>query len=109
MSDENVKMVFEWGMDNLPEALRRFGWELADLAEMRACCTICNCSLCRAIRHQWETGQLPSASAADVSCTCAFCRIVIGGLRRCGGDLGDCPVKLKPEDRELLGIRPTVN
>lgn len=111
MSDENVKKVFEWGMGDLPGTLRRFGWELADLAEMRACCTICKCSLCRAIRHQWATGQLPSASAADVSlsCTCAFCRIVIRGLRNCDGVLGDCPVKLPPEELELLGIRPIVN
>jgi hypothetical protein len=109
MSDENVKKVFEWGMENMPEALRRFGWELADLAEMSACCTICKCSLCRAIRHQWATGQLPSASATDVSCTCAFCRIVIRGIQNCNGDLGDCPVKLLPEDLEQLGIRPIVN
>ena len=109
MSDENVEKVFEWGRENMSEAVRRFRWELADLAEMSACCTICKCSLCRAIRHQWATGQLPSASATDVSCTCAFCRIVIRGIQNCNGDLGDCPVKLPPEELELLGIRPIVN
>ena len=109
MSDENAKKVFEWVRGRKEEMMRRFGLGLADLAEIHACCAICECGLCRGIRHQWATGILPSASAADLSCTCGLCRIVIRGLQHCGGDLGDCPVKLPPDELELLGIKRNVN
>ncbi len=109
MSDENIKKVFEWVRDNKQEMLRRFGLGLADLAEISVCCKICECKLCRGIRHQWATGILPSASAADLSCVCATCRLTIRGLQNCDGDLGNCPVKMPREALQLLGIKRNVN
>jgi hypothetical protein len=90
------------------EMMRRFGWELADLAEIQLAVRSVSADCAVAIRHQWATGN----------CHLQALRIVLylwvlsnshSRYSNCNGDLGDCPVKLPPDELELLGIKRNVN